>query len=692
MKGSLLKDESQVEVVRNEVDVSGKPGNTNGETKKPSTKGPKATTKKGSKKVTQIAPKQPFTSVRATVLLFVLSALTSGLLFISYFPVAWTFPAWFALVPLLFLVRTEIKKRWLFFFAMFSGAAFFLPILSWMGEADNRMIVLWFLLGTYCSAYTVLGIWLLRLTDKVTRVPLTLTVPIVWVTLEYFRAWVLTGFAWYYLGHSQHSILPMIQIADIGGVYAVTFVLAAVNGLLAEWLFAIPNVRRVLQLREPPARVRFTNMIWPRVGQTVFVAALVIGTLVYGSWRLQQSDFKTGPTIALLQGSIDQRIRNAADPASNDENAPRFQKKIIQSFGTLCQAAATGDADLKEPPKGQDSHVDLIIWPESSMWGYWLDYDRKDLTPIDVPTQWAREQITNYRELRQMTDICRSNLLLGWSTLELVDPEKNRGKQTKRYNSALLLNKTGTIGGRYDKIHRVPFGEYMPLRHELPFMKWFSPYKFDYSISVGQTFTRLKIKNVEVNPAKEFKQPNKKTEKLYKFGVLICYEDTDPYLARQYGRKGKDGEIVDFLVNISNDGWFNGSSEHSEHLAISRFRAVETRRSLARSVNMGISAIVDSNGRVLKPNRVTEQQDIMFWDFVNFRDPIGELPVSEWHKFVKSQGIVTGPIPIDNRYSFYAHWGDFFAINCSALLIVGLVVGAVISRQKSNGSSEKDQG
>src|SRR5207248_3317301 len=79
------------------------------------------------------------------------------------------------------------------------------------------------------------------------------------------------------------------------------------------------------------------------------------------------------------------------------------------------------------------------------------------------------------------------------------------------------------------------------------------------------------------------------------FGVLICFDDSDADLARQYVRTDSDGAPVDFLLNISNDGWFDGTSEHDEHLAVCRFRAVECRRSLARAVNMGISAVIDAN-------------------------------------------------------------------------------------------------
>src|SRR5260370_39296723 len=103
-------------------------------------------------------------------------------------------------------------------------------------------------------------------------------------------------------------------------------------------------------------------------------------------------------------------------------------------------------------------------------------------------------------------------------------------------------------------------------------MNKLAPYDFDYSITPGTVQTRFRLGK-------------------HHFGVFICYEDTDPYLARQYVRQDGGEPTADFLVNISNDGWFDGSSEHEQHLAICRFRAVECRRSVARAVNMGISGI-----------------------------------------------------------------------------------------------------
>jgi apolipoprotein N-acyltransferase len=206
-------------------------------------------------------------------------------------------------------------------------------------------------------------------------------------------------------------------------------------------------------------------------------------------------------------------------------------------------------------------------------------------------------------------------------------------RPTQRFNSALLIQPNGREGPRYDKMHRVPFGEYVPLRDWLPWMNQFAPYDFDYSIVPGDEFTRFPLGD-------------------HAFGVVICYEDTDPYLARQYVRPDR-GQPVDFLINISNDGWFNGTSEHEEHLAICRFRAIECRRAVARSVNMGISAVIDGNGRVR------------------------ELPGANWSESKKVAAVLPVNVPLDRRTSLYAAWGDWLPWTCWGLLGMGLVYGWV---------------
>ena len=185
-------------------------------------------------------------------------------------------------------------------------------------------------------------------------------------------------------------------------------------------------------------------------------------------------------------------------------------------------------------------------------------------------------------------------------------------------------------------------------------MNSLAPYDFDYSVSPGEEFTRFHLPDKDGSPANAF-------------GVVICYEDTDPDMARPHA---SGPEPVGFLLNISNDGWFNGTSEHDQHLAICRFRAVECRRSVARAVNMGISAVIDSNGRVLAP-KTTRLDRFFVWEVP---EKAAELPMSRWHEFKKVAGVLLASIPIDSRGSLYARWGDWFAAGCAGMLLLSLVV------------------
>ncbi|HJT77166.1 MAG TPA: apolipoprotein N-acyltransferase, partial [Gemmataceae bacterium] len=236
-----------------------------------------------------------------------------------------------------------------------------------------------------------------------------------------------------------------------------------------------------------------------------------------------------------------------------------------------------------------------------------------------------------------------TNLLLGLDS-EVLQPDG----QSHRYNSSVLIREDGAVAGRYDKMHLVPFGEYLPLRDWLPFMQWLSPYDFDYSVTPGERQTRFGLGG-------------------FRFGMVICYEDTDTDLARRYVRPGGEAP-VDFLVNTSNDGWFDGTSEHEEHLAVARLRAVECRRSLLRAVNMGISAVIDGNGRVLAPQTLGTYRKASLWQVPGDGTRAAGLPPSRWHEFKKLPGVLTAVVPIDHRGSLYAAWGDWLPWTCWALL------------------------
>ncbi|MFO0796173.1 MAG: apolipoprotein N-acyltransferase [Gemmataceae bacterium] len=527
-----------------------------------------------------------------------LPAVASGLLlWAAFFPLNLGPVAFVALAPWLTLVRAPVSRRRRYFAAYLGGVAFFLPALQWLRVAHPAMYVSWLGLAlVMCPLYWVVGLALLRRLD---RFPLAVTVPVVWVALEYVRAHAPTGFdflpaavhvkagfGWYCLGYSQHDFLPLVQLADLGGVYAVSAVVAAVNGVAAEWWMSRGR-------RKP---------VWA-TGGTALVFAAAVG---YGVVRLNHPAFADGPVVAAVQGTV-----------------PQFQKNTDgRSLGQV-YAALHLRAALANPKP------DLILWPETCFPGEWLAATGPP--PADFAAQIAACRAYFAREQ------WRVPVLLGLSCTEY-----DAGELWK-YNSALLLTATGQEAGRYDKIHLVPFGEYVPFRGTFPWLQAFTPYEGDYSCRPGQRWTRF----VAVSGGRDFT-----------FACLICYEDSDPSLARRYVEREGTRPGVDFLVNLSNDGWFDGTEEHEQHLAVCRFRAVECRRSVVRAVNMGISAVIDPDGRV-----------------------VAALPK-------QVEGVVSEAVPIDGRESVYVRLGDWLPGACWAAVLVG-VVGARLSRPRQGSEHAK---
>jgi apolipoprotein N-acyltransferase len=527
---------------------------------------------------------------------------SSLLLWLCFFPVNWGWLAWVSLVPLLILVRSDARPRRIYFTAWLVGLAFFVPALQWMRVADPMMYVTWIALAVYVALYFPAAVFFTRLLDRHTRMPLLIGFPAAWTALEFARAYALGGFAWYYMAHTQHDVLPLIQISDIGGSYLVSFLIVAVNAFVFQCLSSrFPGMFSPSPKKERPG-VR--TLAW----RATILAITFAAVLSYGYWRLSETTSQPGPTVALIQGSLPQQIRNAA---GSPDAAERYVNLMLEHYDRLCDEASHESAEL-------------IVWPETSFLYGWSEISRA-LPENKIPPAWQEMKSRVKRRGETIAARWKTNVLLGVNETDLGSDLREH-----RYNTAILVDRTGGRAGRYDKMHRVPFGEYVPLRDYIPWLEKFAPYDFDYSIVAGKKWTRFPLGS-------------------QRFGVLICYEDTDAALARRYATTDADGPPVDFLVNISNDGWFDGTSEHDEHLAICRFRAIECRRSVVRAVNMGISAIIDSNGR------------------------IRALPGPDWGGSKKVAAVLTGTVPIDSRNSNYARFGDWFAWLCWALVGFGAI-------------------
>ena len=215
----------------------------------------------------------------------------------------------------------------------------------------------------------------------------------------------------------------------------------------------------------------------------------------------------------------------------------------------------------------------------------------------------------------------------------------------RRFNTAFLVGpetKDYSTEGTYSKSHLVPFGEYMPFKDSFPplykLLQQFSPYPFDYSLTPGghdQPPLAVRYDGGEA-----------------RFQVPICYEDAMAYRIREIVRPREPGgrKAVDFLVNISNDGWFNGSIELDQHLNLCVFRAVENRVPIVRSVNTGISAIIS---------------------------PVGQIEAVVQDKGGNRRwltGEICGRLTLDDRVAPYTLMGDVLALSCVA---ASIILGAI---------------
>jgi apolipoprotein N-acyltransferase len=500
----------------------------------------------------------------------ILLSLFSGVLLILSFPnFDLEFLAWFALVPLLYSVE---GKGLLPAFALgfLTGFVSFLGILYWIIVAvhtyGNVPLILsgliLLLLVMYLSLFFGVFTFLNRFFQTASGLRTVLLAPILWVSLEYLRSFLLTGFPWANIGYSQYLNLPFIQMADITGAYGPSFVIILVNAALF-W---------VLQQ-------------WPRKAfpfkEVAVTALILLGCLIYGYGKIRLTDRQISQNlplkIGLVQGNIDQSIKW-------DES---FQKETLKIYERLSFKVSKGKPDL-------------IIWPETA-------------TPFFF--QEAKEYQPVILDISEKTD---AFLLFGSPSYKI-----EKGK-VNHYNSAYLASPAKQMIGRYDKIHLVPFGEYVPLSNLLFFIG-----------SLGEGIGNFK-------PGKEifnFSLPQGK------FGVLICFEIIFPDLCRRFVKEG-----ADFLVTITNDAWFGRTSAPYQHLSMATFRAIENRVFIARAANTGISAFIDPKGKIV------EQGGIFTEEAIN------------------------GTIRLSKERTFYTLYGDVFAWICCAFSI--LLLGYAFIQEK----------
>lgn len=534
------------------------------------------------------------TPPRVSLALF-LAMVGAILQYLCYFPFNWGFMGWIALVPWLTLIR--LPATHLTLWILYTGSlSLNLAQLRWMTVADERMIGTWLLLAWWCSLFPIAGYFLIRMLHFRWKAPFALSVPVVWVALEYAKSFLLTGFPWYFLAHTQHAAVPLIQSADFASTQALSFLVGMVNGWVTDLVFSR------LKLDQPGYGSRSTLAV---TGAATL--ALFAGMWGYGVWRISTLETTSGPVVALLQGNHAQSVRNSES---------HFRQTWLDYKSMLVTA--------------QNCKPDLIIWPETSF-------------PFELPAQTdSPGPLLGQNDEQEIWS--GAPQLLGVNVAVYEDR-----KVISRHNSSMLQDFKNGIVTRYDKIHRVPFGEYIPFKDWIPAMNWLSPYDFDYSIRAGLEATRF---------------PMTWNDKKLAFCALLCYEDSDFAQTRWAMNTGTP---PDFWVNQSNDGWFQDTEEHAQHLATARFRTIETRRSMARAVNTGISAIIDPLGRILEPAPVAGN----VWRV----KPPSETPSQgKWERFKAIDMVLVGEVPLCAAQAPYLFLGDWLAWGCLGLLSLALIL------------------
>jgi apolipoprotein N-acyltransferase len=384
------------------------------------------------------------------------------------------------------------------------------------------------------------------------RVPLIVAAPIIWVAVEYMRAYFLTGFPWYYLAHSQFRYLNVIQIADITGSLGVSLLIAIVNAWVVD-LMTLPL------LRPTSGGSRLTS----RQAIRVWLVTILLGTtLCYGAFRRSTARFQNGPRLALLQSNLPQQQKERRE-------AP----EIMERFGRLIDRA------LSSPQR-----PDLIVWPETSYAYRYIEIDPgipretleaqvRSISPKINVQDWLQSPPDIVHDLHGRTDFAGVPMLIGTPYYH------HRPGKVDKYNSALLFEPGAPTIQIYHKIHLVPFGEFIPLVETLPWLKLLTPYRDKIpSLSFGTEAVKMTLGT-------------------YRLAVTICFEDTIPQVINLFFQD--ESHQPDVLLNISNDGWYPNSSELDMHLAIGVFRAIEHRVPLARAVNTGLTALIDGNGDIV---------------------------------------------------------------------------------------------
>ncbi|MBS13382.1 MAG: hypothetical protein CME19_17470 [Gemmatimonadetes bacterium] len=491
------------------------------------------------------------------LIFFVFPILSGFLTGLSHVPLPTGFLAYAGLIPLL-LSAAVLHGRAAFLAGFMHGVAYFTATIYWIAWitppgvlAAVFYMALWrgvtvYLISVVTHRFGSGGLW---------------GAPFIWVGIEYVSSLGDLGFPWVLLGASQVSYLPLIQYADLVGIFGISFWLVLVNlVLLSLW-----RKRTV-------------------VAGVSLVALFLLPTL-YGLDRMSATYGSEVLRVGVAQPNLEPLAK---------EFRP-FETHFAVLKGQTINAVEDG--------------ARLVVWPETA-----------------VPAYFHLRVNQHYRDLVQnLSDSLGVHIYTGANHLEIGPPRKT-------FNASFLFSPGRTELSRYDKIRLVPFGERTPFPDLLPGLRniRFTGGGFvSGNWDSGELWTVFDMDNTS-------------------FSGMICFDSAFPQHARRLVQEG-----AQFLCVITNDGWFGRTSGPYQHAQLAVFRAIESRRSVVRCANTGVSCLIDPVGRMS-----------------------GETDI-----FVDA--MITGDIVANTEMTFYAAYGDLFSQLVGVLGLL-VVIGAAVGRPGSS--------
>jgi len=381
--------------------------------------------------------------------------------------------------------------------------------------------------------------------------------PVLWVAVELARAHI-TSFPWDLLGYAEVNNLPLTRIAPVTGVYGLSLVIALVNSVLALG-FLLPRERRM--------------------------SVALVGVL--GAIALESGS--AVPYIPVHPDHAAQLVQVNLPILGTNWSPAYYDQTIAQ----LVQLSSDGARTIP-----QSSTPRLIVWPES-------------------PAPFFTSDPKFQHWVAALAQDSRSYLIVGTLGVRAGPKPDN----SELFNSAQLIAPDGSPGLRYDKIHLVPFGEFVPFRHLLSFAQSLTHDIGD--LSRGNERNPLRVDDHGV-------------------GTFICYESIFPDEVLRFAQNG-----AELFVNISDDGWYGRYGAPGQHLNMARMRAIENGRWLLRATNDGITASIS---------------------------PLGEV-VAVAPRYVRT--VLQAPYSFESGTTFYTRHGDWFAHTCAIISVLALLIAAL---------------